>query len=302
MKRWIKWCLGTAGVLAVLGLVLHSIGFFLGGREESRRYFEQHWEENWADLDRWSGTLGQVHVSSDGVHIGGTNGIHVDSDGVNIGGEHGIHVGHHGGGSYSGEKQLVESGELTGITAIEVDVDCGDIWLQEGDACGVSLDWNMSNYAMSYQVENGVLKVEDESWEGTKWGDNFNIESKVILTVPAGTALDALDLSTEFGDIEVDAAITARSAELSTSMGDINCRSLQAGELDAESDMGDVNLHLPGSQEEYNWDLETNMGALTVDGQKQSSGMGEISALGGYGPNNVKAQADMGDIQVHFSE
>lgn len=295
MKKGIKICLVLAGSLLALGLALNLAGAAMGGRRESNQYFEARWEEISHDTG-WDSLL----VGSDGVHIGGTNGIHVDSAGVNIGGEHGIHVGHHGGSSYSGEKQLVESGELTGITAIEVDVDCGDIWLQEGDTCGVSLDWNLSNYTMSYQVENGVLKVGDESWEGIKWGDNFNIESKVILTVPAGTAVDTLDLSTEFGDIEVDAAITARSAELSTSMGDINCRSLRAGELDAESDMGDVILHLPGGQEEYNWDLETNMGALTVDGQKQSSGMGEISALGGYGPNNVKAQADMGDIQVHF--
>lgn len=297
MKKGIKLCLSLAGTLFVLGLALNLVGAAMGGRRESNRYFQDRWDEI-----SYDGEWGPILVGSDGVHIGGTNGIHVDSDGVNIGGEHGIHVGHNGVGSYSGEKQLVESGELTGITSLDVDMDCGDISVQEGTGFSVSLVWNMDHYTMTYRVENGVLKVEDESWDGIKWGDNFNMECKATLTIPAGTALDALDLSTEFGDIEVDAAITARSADLSTSMGDINCQSLQADELDAESDMGDVILHLPGSREDYSWDLETNMGTLTVDGQRQSSGMGEISALGGYGPNYVKAQADMGDIQVHFSE
>lgn len=297
MKRGIKICLALAGTLFVLGLTLNLVGAAMGGRRESNRYFQERWDEISHDGD-W----GPILVGSDGVHIGGANGIHVDSDGVNIGGEHGIHVGHNGVGSYSGEKQLVESGELTGITAVDVDMDCGDVYLREGTEISVSLEWNLEHYTMTYRVENGVLKVEDESWEGVKLGDNFNMDCKATLTIPAGTALDELDLSTEFGDIEVDAAITAKEADLSTSMGDISCRSLQAKELDAKSDMGDVILHLPGGREEYNWDLETNMGTLTVDGQTQSSGMGDIAALGGYGPNYVTAEAAMGDIQVHFSK
>ena len=295
MKKAVKVCLAAAGTLFALGLILNLAGTAMGGRAESTRYYEQWWEERSGHKG-----LGPIQVDTEGIHIGGENGIHVDGDSVSIGGEHGIHVGHHGGDWYSGEKRMTQSGELTGITAIEVDVDCSDIWIQEGDTCGVSLDWNLSHYTMSYRVEDGVLKGEDESGEGGKWGDNFNMECKAVLTIPAGTVLDTLDLSTDFGDIEIDAAIMAGTAELSTNMGDITCRSLQAGELDAESDMGDVILHLPGGEEEYNWDLETCMGTLTVDGQKQSSGMGEITALGGYGSNYVKAQADMGNIQVHF--
>lgn len=293
MKRGIKICLALAGTLFALGLTLNLVGTAMGGRRESNRYFEDRWEEISYDRE-W----GPILVGSDGIHIGGENGIHVDSGGVSIGGDSGIHVGH----GDAGEKQVLESGKLEGITSVEVDVDCGDLRLQKGEEFAVSLGWNLRNYTMRYQVENGVLKVEDESWGGGKWGDNFNVECKMILTVPAEWALDVLRLSTEFGDIEVDVDITAGEVDLSTSMGDVVCRSLQARDLEAKSDMGDVVIHLPGEQEEYTWDLETSMGTLTVDGQTQNSGMGDITALGGDGPNYVEAEAAMGDIQIHFSK
>ena len=296
MKRGIKICLALAGTLFALGLTLNLVGSAMGGRRESNRYFEDRWEEAFHN-----GKWGSILVGSDGVHIGGENGIHVDSDGVSIGGDSGIRVGH-GDREGAGEKQSLESGKLEGITSVEVDVDCGDLQVQKGEEFSVSLGWNLRNYTMRYQVENGVLKVEDESWGEGKWGDNFNVECKMILTVPAEWALDVLKLSTEFGDIEVDADITAVEADLSTSMGDVVCRSLQARDLEAKSDMGDVVIHLPGDQGEYAWDLETSMGTLTVDGQTRNSGMGDISDQGGNGPNYVEAEAAMGDIQIYFSK
>lgn len=295
MKKAIKLCLALAGTLFVLGVVLHLTGTAMGGRRESAQYFEDHWE----NISR--GSWGHILVNSDEVHIGGENGLHVDSDGVSIGGEHGIHVGHHSESGHSDRKQLLQSGELTNITAVEVDVDCGDVWVQEGESFAVSLDWNLNNYNMSYEVEDGVLTVWDESWGSFKGLSDIVITCKVLITVPAGAALDKLDLSTDMGDIEVDADLTAKKANLSTNLGDVNCLGLQAKELEAESDLGDVALHLPGTREDYTWELETSMGDLLLDGEKQSGGMGDIANRGGSGKNKVEAATSLGSIEVYFS-
>lgn len=294
MKKAIKISLALAGTLFVLGLVLHLTGTAMGGRRESRQYFEDRWE------NISHGDWGHIAVNSDGLHIGGENGLHVDSDGVSIGGEHGLQVGHHSESGHSGRKQLLESGELTGITAIEVDVDWGDVWIQEGEAFAVSLDWNVNNYNMSYRVKDGVLKVEDESWGSFKIPSDIVTACKVLVTVPSGAALDKLDLSTDMGDIKVDAAVTAKKACLSTDLGDVSCLGLQAGELEAESALGDVRLHLPGTREDYTWELETNMGDLLLDGEKQTGGIGTITDRGGSGKNKVEATTALGSIEVNF--
>lgn len=295
MKKAIKICLALAGTLFALGLVLHLTGTAMGGRRESIQYYEDRWED--ISHSDW----GHISVDSDGVHIGGEDGFHVDSGGVSIGGDHGIHVGHHSESGHSDRKQLLQSGELTDITSVEVDVDWGDVWIQEGEAFAVSLDWNVNNYNMSYEVEDGVLKVEDESWGSFKTAADIVTACKVLVTVPSGAALEKLDLSTAMGNIEVDAAVTAKKACLSTNLGDVNCLGLQARELEAESDLGDVRLHLPGTREDYTWELETNMGDLLLDGEKQTGGIGTITNRGGSGKNQVEATTALGSIEVNFS-
>lgn len=294
MKTITKLCLTVAGVLFVVGLALNQMGDFLGGRAESVQYYEDCW-----NTFPWTDGWGPIRVSSSGVHLGGENGIHVDSSGVSVGGEKGIRVGHFS--APEGEKTVRESGALTGITAIEADVDCADIRVQEGEAVSVSLSWNLSRYEMHYQVEDGLLKVEDESW-GKGGGENLNIDCKVILTVPQGTHLDRLDLSTDMGDIQVDAGLTAEKAELSTDMGDVTSRGLSADEVSAESDLGEVVLHMPGSREDYTWDVGTSMGEILVDGAKRNGGLGDIVDRGGSGEKSIEAYTSLGNIELHFSQ
>ena len=290
MKKTIKIWLALTGTLFALGLALNLVGTAMGGRRESRQYYEERWEDF-----SWNNALGPIQVNSNGVHIGGKNGIHVDSDGVDIGGEHGIHVGHHNENGYSGEKQLVESGALSGITAIEVDVDCGDIRLQEGEAFSVSLDWNLSNYVMSYQVEDGVLKVEDESWGNTK--TPFNVTCAVLVTIPSGANLDEVDLSTNMGNIEVDTAISVKEASFSTELGDVTAKALQATSLEAESDLGDVTVAVPAECKSLSYTLSTDLGEVYFNGEIQKNPTIVVKSDQKY---YVEATTSLGNVNLEY--
>lgn len=296
MKGATKWILGIAGTMFLLGLILRTVGFAMGGRAESQRYFEAAWEnQHWSSS--WERVVGPLHIDGDGVHIGGKNGIHVDSDGVDIGGDYGIHVGYQDRENLSGDKPLIESGVLTGITSVEADLDCGDLWIQEGDAFSLSLDWNLSNYSMSYQVEGGTLKVMDESW-GRGGANDFNISCKMLLTIPAGTALESLELSTNLGDIEVNAAITAEKVDLSTALGDITCRDLNAKELEVESELGDVTLTIPPQCEDLSYSLSTDLGEVFVNGQQQKNTTELRPSDEKY---VVEAKTSLGNISLEYA-
>lgn len=289
MKKVVKLGLSLAGMLLVVGMVCMAAGAVMGGRGETDRYFASRLQDpSWSNL--WHG----------GIHIGGENGIHLDSTGVDIGGKHGIHFEHRPEGS-NDKSSFSTNGALKDVTSIEVDVDCADVEIREGEDCAVFLDWNLNNYSMSWTVEEGVLKVTSESLPSVL-PNNFNIDSKVTITLPAGTALEELDLSTNLGDINVEASIVAKKAELSTDLGDVKCLGLQAGELEAESDLGDVEIYLPNDREDYRWVLETSMGELYLDGEKRSGGLGDIAEHGGSGQNIVEANSDLGSVQVYFNE
>ena len=288
MKRAAKFSLSLAGMLLAVGIICMVSGAVMGGRGETDRYFESHMKD-----PAWSG------LWHDGIHIGGEDGIHLDSTGVDIGGEHGIHWKHRGGEPVPGTNSTSQNGALKNITAIDVDVDCADVEIREGEDCSVALDWNLNNYSMSWTVEDNELKVTSESWPNVL-PNSFDMGCKVAITLPAGTVLEELDLSTNLGDIDVDASFTARTAELSTDLGDVTCRGLQAGELDAESDLGDVELHMPNGREDYSWELETSMGELYLDGEKRSGGLGDIAEHGGSGRNLLEASSSLGNVQVYF--
>ncbi len=291
MKKGTKWVLGTAGTLVAVGLVLRGVGFLMGGAGESRQYYEQKREEFHQDWE-W----GPVEVSPEGVSVGGENGIRVDSGGVSIGGEHGIHVEHHGTG-HGEKKQIVESGTLTGITGIDVEINCGDISLQEGEECSVSLDWNLSNYTMSYQVEDGILKVEDESWGSGGIEHSFSFACRVILTIPADMELKSLHLSTDMGDISADASFTAGEAELSTDLGDVVCRGLRARELEAESDLGDVTVEVPADCKDLSYTLSTDLGEVSFNGEPQRNPTVVIRSNEKY---SVEAKSSLGNVSLEY--
>ena len=299
MKKGTKWVLGTAGTLVAVGLVLRGVGFVMGGGRESRQYYEGRWEELQQDW-KWDG----IDISPDGVSVGGENGIRVDGSGVSVGGEHGIHIYHHG-SEHGEQKQLVESGPLIGITEIDVEVDCGDIYLQEGEECSVSLDWDLSNYAMTYQVEDGVLKVEDESWGVSGIPHDLSIACRVVLTVPVEMELKSLSLATNMGDISVEAATTVGEAELSTDLGDVDCRDLRARELEAESDLGDVTVRVPTEYTGLGYSLSTDLGEISINGRHQVGGGASASGkmyLEGEGKYFVKAETSLGNVALEYPE
>lgn len=293
MKRSTKWVLGTAGTLLILGLIFRGVGLVMGGGRESRHYYEQRWEEL-----RQNRGWGLMEVTPDRVTIGGENGICLDDEGIRIGGEHGIHVDHHS-TEYGENKQVVESGTLSGIREMDVEIDCGDIRIKSGETCAASLNWNLSDYAMSYRVEDGVLKVEDESWGSGKLASGFSIDCGVVLTIPDDMSLDRLHLSTDMGDISVDGAFAAEEAELSTDMGDVTCRGLLARELEVESDLGDVKVELPEKCINPGYNLSTDLGEICVNGRTEKGSAAVAKGKGGY---FVEAQTSLGNVTLEYSE
>lgn len=169
----------------------------------------------------------------------------------------------------------------------------------EGEDYAVDLTWESDYFKLSYQLKDGKLKIWNEERDGHPDRD---VEGAcVIVTLPAGAELGEVDISTDLGSVTWEATASARKAELSTDLGSVTCSGLLAGELEGSSDLGSVELLLPGPREDFRWELEASMGQLSLDGEAQSSGMGELFVSGGTGEHMVKASSDLGSVDVSFS-
>lgn len=261
MKRFVKWCLILVGVLLAVGIGLRVAGAVMGGRAESNSYYARRWNDF---SDHWGGFSHHWPV-----------------------------------GGLLGETQTKNSGAIDDtITAIDVDVDCGDVTLRQGEYFSVSMAWNLRGFTLDYEVEDGVLKVESDSKSGFLNGVS-GWKNEVTITVPVWAMLDKIDLSTNLGDVDVDvdAIFMVDEADLATNLGDVSCgNGMDARKLTAETDLGDVKVSLLWGKENYRWELETDLGKVSMDGETLTS----AKLQSGKGTDRVEARSSLGDVSVRF--
>lgn len=202
------------------------------------------------------------------------------------------------------------------ITQLNVYAALGEVTIQSGDSWAVSLNGADS----SYEVSGEYLEVS------ANMGD-------VVVTVPRGTRLEYLSVDSEAGsvtleDMETDfleltqdlgettlkncswssadidngcgtikgTGLTSEYLDVSADMGEVNLQGGFTGETDVEANAGSVSLKLSGSQADYDIELESNLGGVTLNGR----GSGRTISQSG-GPHSLDVSCDVGSIDVQFA-
>ncbi len=315
MKKPDKRFLLFLAIFFCVGLGLNLVGKAMGGERQIR-------EIVFSSVDQALGTgdFGQVYVGGEGIHIGGKNGVHVSTAGIMIGGEHGVYVGP-GGVSIGGlalgktgvaqvttveDEETIQSVDETGLyndsgevgyfTGLDVDIDIGDIYLVCGDQYGVDITYHDGqNYRLVWEKDGETLKV----WSESDWGFHGvdSPEASVVVAVPSGAELKNISLSTDLGDVVVEAEnIQCVDADLSTDLGDVYCSGLTSQELEAESDLGDVNVIFP-QMEGVSYDASADLGSLDVAGSHWS-GNGSTSYTAVPQKYHVEVRSSLGNVSL----
>ena len=220
--------------------------------------------------------------------------------------------------------------EFTGLT---LDVDVANITIEPGDAFRVA--YSLGNEPQIETASDGTLTIreraKDHWWEGI----HFTSASQpyVTITVPEGTVLNKIGITADVGDVKVSGLevgalhadtdvgdltlqdVTVQGPmDFSADVGNVDCRETtvagavqieidtgdisfdgSAAGLDAETDVGNVKLLLPGPAENWAAQLQTDVGDVTVDGLDQGR---QYQTRGGQYP--LDAETDTGDITVEF--
>ena len=124
----------------------------------------------------------------------------------------------------------------------------------------------------------------------------------------AGTVYLNRDIETEKLSVEMGAGefesknpVTAREADLEIGTGSMTFADLSARKTDGECGLGELDLTLTGTQEDYNYDLECGVGNLDV-GSDSYSGLGREKSISNKGADRkLNLECGMGNISVDFS-
>ncbi|MDD3167886.1 MAG: DUF4097 family beta strand repeat-containing protein [Eubacteriales bacterium] len=172
--------------------------------------------------------------------------------------------------------------ELTNITAdnITIEMDSGDCALKGIKAADhLTVSNNFGSTTLNV-AEMKTLKVDADSGDVTLTDATF----------------DRGELSLNFGQLTAE-GITSNGLKAESDSGDIDLQGQLLGLTDVTCDMGKVTINPGAPRDQFNYDLNTDMGSVSIEGDRVSGSMAVNNASA---KNTLKLTTDMGDISVIF--
>ena len=216
------------------------------------------------------------------------------------------------------------------ISDLNIQINAADFYIKEGN--GFSVESNLKN--LEVDEKNGCLTLKDLTKIKLN-GSNAYENAVLTIYVPAGMAFDNVNIKTGAGrftvdslsaatigfelgagDVTISKLIAEKSANieggagritisngaikdlaLKMGMGQLNLTAALTGDSELELGVGESNITLLGSKDDYELDIEKGIGNITVDGKNVTD-----FGSSGNGANEVDIHGGVGAINVRFED
>ena len=292
MKKFTKGMLIAAGIFAAAGIGLTAAGGVMGasmseltGVNSLKRIL---WMTEWDDdHDDYDDIDDDDYVDHDGMEYSAEVGNESSTDGT----------------VYQLKYQP---------TKLDIELKYDELILEEGDSFCVRV-YDDSGKNVTVKESSDTLKVRS-----TK---KLSKTRKVCISYPEDVKLQELEiemgagtvylnrdietekLSVEMGAGEFDSKnpVTAEEADLEIGTGSMTFADLSAKKISGECGLGELDITMTGTQEDYNYDLECGVGNLDV-GSDSYSGLGREKSISNTGADRkLNLECGMGNVSVDFS-
>lgn len=323
MNKFFKYGLITAGIAMAVGIVFALISTMIGGRILLSN-------SGWV-LNRLShlGILDELEDWSEAHH----GGWHLGWDKEDAPTELKIN------GEIQDLITVGQPGEISadGIRNLELTLGAGQFYIWEKDTDDGIISIEVQGIGdCDYYTDEGTLHVEcfkgnhfigedlsqNQIFIGFPKGSSFD---EVELICGAGTAevvnitANELEIEAGAGEVTVNSAevtkfsanigagrvessdMTAREVDLEVGMGECIYQGKILGELDAECDLGNMEIRVEGSETDYNYELDCSAGNIDLGG-RSITGLAAEKSINNGASRNFDISCNMGNITVSFEE
>ncbi len=130
------------------------------------------------------------------------------------------------------------------FSSISINTDTSDVALvpYDGQNCRVEMT-TAENTECSALAENGILTVREK--RRFKFSFSFSVfsEKECVTVYLPYSDLEALDISTDTGDINIPKDFSFKTVKIESDTGDINCNSKTEGDITVETHTGDMKFN-----------------------------------------------------------
>lgn len=238
------------------------------------------------------------------------------------------HVGRFGNAPTSRNEQDMEA-----FANISVDVDVAELSITEGESFSLRYQYT-DGLEPVYEVKNGTLFIKQKQTGYRIWGDPGRVdECSLSLTIPAGTALDSVDIRAAMGDVGIDKIASSKcdiqsnlgninikncsfdktdlvanlgeisvsdtelgDAQINNDMGNIKATACTFGDLDIVAAMGNAVIDAAQNLDGYRMDLRSDLGSVTVNGRHESGKYYQK----GSGTGRLEIETSVGTVRLDY--
>lgn len=322
MNKFFKYGLITAGITMAVGIVFALISTVIGGRI---LLSNSGWILNrlsrygvWDELEEWS----EDHHGD--WHLGWHREDAPAELKIN--------------GEIPDLITTGQPGEISaaGIRNLELSLGAGQFYIREKDVDDGIISIQVQGIGnCDYYTDEDTLHVE--SFKGNHFiGEDFS-KNKIILEFPKGSSFDEVELVCGAGvaeivnitanELEIEAGagevtvhsaevknfsanigagrveaddMTAQEVDLEVGMGECIYQGKILGELDAECDLGNMEIKVEGSETDYNYELDCSAGNIDLGG-RSISGLAAEKSINNGASKTFDISCNMGNITVSFA-
>lgn len=239
------------------------------------------------------------------------------------------HLGVRGSRIWGRGKTTDTSTALEAFDKIDVDAELMDVTITEGERFYLSCAYS-NGLEPVYEVKEGMLTIRQQPYRS--WGIHSTGHCSLTLTIPAGTALDAVEVQTALGNVYTEKIIASKcelqsnmgncsaqdcsfdEADLNTNLGEVFVKNTSLGEAKANSDMGtikveastfdsldvtasmgDIKVDSAQKLDEYDMELTTEMGSVRVNNRDEGTKYHQSGDAG-----ELELDTSMGSIRLTY--
>lgn len=331
MSKFVKGSLITAISIMLVGSLIYMIGLAGGGQKDVRQM-----EEN-GDLE--FGVLSGRHLTQwDRDHRAD---VDFWDDEAEIAAENAEWTESPEASDQNSTAREAGRLDTSSVNKLDIELGYGRLYIQQDsvDEARISVETE-NDVEVVYYVKNGTLHIEGFSKKDWNWGKTEHPDkNNIYVTLPYDMEFKESEIELGAGYIEINGGSYGKTS-FEVGAGEIACNGIKTGKLEAEvgagaieaygieageidfsvdlgavtvsegmvngnielsCDMGGIMLELKDEEEDYNYEIDCNMGSIIL-GSMEYAGLGREKYVDNNAAKKIKADCDMGSIEVIFLE